>query len=153
LESFIFRLRFIQTSRHATCIWGALLLRHFREQGFFLTAADDVPQEALTYIAKQMGAKVPAHSSFDLASDTARRHRQYILVHLGFHRATDRERRTLQEWLGDLMRDIVNRVCTFHFCADDPRLQAEIEQGMEVAGTWDEPENDPRMTRRKARGI
>ena len=90
---------FIRTYSHATRVWGALQLRHFREQGFFLTAADDVPQEALTYIAEQMGAKVPAHSSFDLASDTARRHRQDILNHLGFHRATDRERRALQEWL------------------------------------------------------
>ena len=90
---------FIQTYGHATRVWVALQLRHFREQGFFLMAAADVPQEALTYIAGQMGTNVPTHSSFDLASDTARRHRQDILNHLGFHRATDRERQTLQEWL------------------------------------------------------
>lgn len=45
----------------------------------------------------------------------------------------------------DLMRDIVNRLYTFHLCADDPKLQAEMEKWMAVAGKWDEPEIDPRM--------
>jgi hypothetical protein len=44
-----------------------------------------------------------------------------------------------------LMRDIVNRLYTFHLCADDPGLQAEIEKWMAVAGKWAEPEIDPRM--------
>lgn len=45
----------------------------------------------------------------------------------------------------DLMRDIVNRLYTFHLCADDPKLKAEIEKWMAVAGKWDEPEIDQRM--------
>jgi hypothetical protein len=45
----------------------------------------------------------------------------------------------------DLMRDIVNRLYTFHLCSDDPRLRAEIERWMAVAGQWDEPEIDQRM--------
>jgi len=44
-----------------------------------------------------------------------------------------------------LMRDIVNRLYTFHLCADDPGLQAEIEKWMAVAGKWAKPEIDPRM--------
>lgn len=48
----------------------------------------------------------------------------------------------------DLMRDIVNRLYTFHRCADDPKLQAEIEKWMAVAGKWDEPEIDQRMVGR-----
>lgn len=44
-----------------------------------------------------------------------------------------------------LMRDIVNRLYTFHLCADEPGLQSEIERWMEVAGKWDEPEIDRRM--------
>jgi len=46
-----------------------------------------------------------------------------------------------------LMREIVNRLYTFHLCAGDPKLQAEIEKWMAVAGKWDEPEIDPRMIR------
>lgn len=49
----------------------------------------------------------------------------------------------------DLMRDIVNRLYTFHLCADEPGLQAEIEEWMAVAGKWDEPEIDQRMIRRR----
>ena len=45
----------------------------------------------------------------------------------------------------DEMRDIVNRLYTFHLCADDPGLQAEIERWMPVAGKWDAPEIDRRM--------
>lgn len=44
-----------------------------------------------------------------------------------------------------LMREIVNRLYTFHLCADEPGLQAEIERWMTVAGNWDEPEVDFRM--------
>ncbi|MBR7651738.1 hypothetical protein KCX83_05300 [Brucella oryzae] len=45
----------------------------------------------------------------------------------------------------DLMQDIVNRLYTFHLCADDPKQQAEIQKWMAVAGKWDEPEIDQRM--------
>jgi len=45
----------------------------------------------------------------------------------------------------DLMRDIVNRLYTFHLKADDPTLQAQIERWMGVASKWDEPEIDERM--------
>ena len=48
----------------------------------------------------------------------------------------------------NLMRDIVNRIYTFHLCADEPGLQAEIERWMEVAAKWDEPEIDQRMLSR-----
>lgn len=49
------------------------------------------------------------------------------------------------EQMRDLMRDIVNRLYTFHMCSDDPGLQAEIERWMAVAGKWDEPEIDQPM--------
>ncbi|MFZ5708072.1 MAG: hypothetical protein ACOY4T_00060 [Pseudomonadota bacterium] len=45
----------------------------------------------------------------------------------------------------DLMRDIVNRLYTFHLCADEPGLQAEIKRWITVAGKWDKPEIEQRM--------
>ena len=45
----------------------------------------------------------------------------------------------------NLMRDIINRIYTFHLCANDSRLQAEIDRWMAVAETWDEPELDRSM--------
>jgi len=47
----------------------------------------------------------------------------------------------------DLMRQIVNRLYTFHLNSDDPALRSEIDRWMTVAGKWDEPELDPGMTR------
>ena len=44
-----------------------------------------------------------------------------------------------------LMRDIVNRLYTFHLCADAPGLQAEVARWMAVTSRWDEPAIDTRM--------
>ena len=47
--------------------------------------------------------------------------------------------------MGALLRDVVNRLYTFHLKSDDPGLCAEIERWMAVAGKWDEPKLDARM--------
>lgn len=44
-----------------------------------------------------------------------------------------------------LMRDVVNRLYTFHLKSDDSTLRAEIERWMAATGKWDEPELDNRM--------
>jgi hypothetical protein len=44
-----------------------------------------------------------------------------------------------------LMRDIVNRLYTFHVCADALGVQAQIVRWMTVASQWDEPAIDPKM--------
>lgn len=48
-----------------------------------------------------------------------------------------------------LMRDIVNRLYTFHICADAPGLQAEVARWIAVASRWDEPAIDPKMLVRR----
>lgn len=52
-----------------------------------------------------------------------------------------------------LMRDIVNRLYTFHLHADEPKLQATIERWMGVADKWDAPEIDPRMISSSAKSL
>lgn len=42
----------------------------------------------------------------------------------------------------DLMRQIVNRLYTFHIKADDPGFRDEIERWLPVAEKWDEPSED-----------
>ena len=49
-----------------------------------------------------------------------------------------------------LMRDIVNRLYTFHICADAPGLQAEVARWMALASRWDEPAIDTRMLAHRA---
>ncbi len=42
----------------------------------------------------------------------------------------------------DLMKQVVNRLYTFHLLADDPRFQDAIARWEAVARKWDEPELD-----------
>jgi len=41
-----------------------------------------------------------------------------------------------------LMRQIVNRLYTFHLMADDPGLRETIDRWAAAAGAWDDPEVD-----------
>ena len=41
-----------------------------------------------------------------------------------------------------LMREVVNRLYTFHVSCDDPEFLKLAEKWMTVAGNWDEPEID-----------
>lgn len=52
-----------------------------------------------------------------------------------------------------LMREIVNRLYTFHLHADEPKLQASIERWLEIADKWDAPEIDPKMINRSAKPL
>lgn len=45
----------------------------------------------------------------------------------------------------DLMREIVNRLYTFHMGCDDPEFLNLTEKWMSVAAKWDEPELDLRF--------
>ena len=42
----------------------------------------------------------------------------------------------------NLMREVVNRLYTFHISCDDPEFLKLAEKWMTVAGKWDEPELD-----------
>lgn len=53
----------------------------------------------------------------------------------------------------DLMRDIVNRLYTFHLCADEPGLKAETEKWMAVSGRWDEPEIETMTLKQKGGAV
>jgi len=46
------------------------------------------------------------------------------------------------ETMRALMRQIVNRLYTFHLMADDPRLREMIDRWAAAAGAWDDPEID-----------
>ena len=53
----------------------------------------------------------------------------------------------------ELMRDIVNRLYTFHLHADEKKHQETNKQWMGVADKWDAPEIDPRMISSSAKPL
>ncbi|MCG7522015.1 DUF4158 domain-containing protein [Ruegeria sp. Ofav3-42] len=85
--------------RHAMRIGLAAQLAHFRHFGYFPVQLKDVPPSALDYLAQQLGEDLAHVPNYDIASDTARRHRLEILRFLGVSRANDRHRAKLREAL------------------------------------------------------
>lgn len=90
---------FVFSCKRETRVWIAFHLRHFLEHGYFVAVLDDLPEDALAYIAEQVGAETPVIADYDFSGSVARRHRFGILKHLGFRRATDQDRNHLHEWL------------------------------------------------------
>jgi len=41
--------------------------------------------------------------------------------------------------MADLMRDIVNRLFTFHMRRDDPRFRDHLDRWMTASNRWDNP--------------
>ena len=72
-------LEFVHGYRHAMRIGITAQLLHFRSHGYFLTSLDDVPSDALEYVADQIGESIVSTPTYDNSSDTARRHRLAIL--------------------------------------------------------------------------
>ena len=52
--------------------------------------------------------------------------------------------------MGDLMRQVVNRLYTFQTCFAEPQFQAMIDKWLGVARNWDEPVLDERLAGRHA---
>ena len=90
---------FLQGYSKGMRIWVGAQLRYFKEHAYFPTLIDEVSDEALIYVAEQIGIKVPIPTVYNFASDTARRHRLDILRYLGYRRATGRDRKALRDWL------------------------------------------------------
>jgi hypothetical protein len=44
--------------------------------------------------------------------------------------------------MADLMRDIVDRLFTFHIKSEDPGFREDLDRWMAVAGKWDDPVPD-----------
>lgn len=84
----------------------ALLLKFFQEKGCFPVNREEVPIEAVEYVARQLG--VPAKTWFDLKWEgpTITRLRSEIRKWLGFREATTADAVALKTWLLD---DILNQ--------------------------------------------
>ena len=88
---------FLDTYHQGSRVWVGVQLLYFRDHGHFLEDLSDLPPDARTYVGDQLGLAVTPY--YDVSRDTARRHQLEILRHLGFHRATERDRETLRDWL------------------------------------------------------
>ncbi|MCP4190471.1 MAG: DUF4158 domain-containing protein [Planctomycetaceae bacterium] len=75
----------------------ACQLLYFRQYGRFSGGRGDLDPDVIVYVADQI--EMADDLPYTFSSDTARRQRANILDFLGFRRASDRDRASLQAWM------------------------------------------------------
>lgn len=85
------------TYHQGSRVWVGVQLLNFRDHGHFTRDLAEIPGDAQTYVGDQLG--LDSAAPYSVLRDTARRHQLEILRHLGFRRATERDRETLRDWL------------------------------------------------------
>ena len=88
-------LDFLSTKPKATRYVLAVQIKYFAAHGCFAYDASDIPSEAVSYLAEQLGAKQPDLKELSLGGRSKRRHRADILEYLGFQRLNASDRTAL----------------------------------------------------------
>ena len=129
-------LDFLSTKPKATRYVLAVQLKYFAAHGCFAYGASDIPSEAVSYLAEQLGAKQPDLTELSLGGRSKRRHRADILEYLGFQRLKASDRATLISWVktdlcptGKSVAAMVEQI--FQWCRDRKTIRPapdEIER-------------------------
>ena len=77
----------------------AVQLKFFAAFGYFATAATEAPDEAVSYLAEQLGVSKADLCQYDFSGRSGRRHCGEILRHLGFRRMQRADRAALASWI------------------------------------------------------
>lgn len=77
----------------------AAQLKFFVAHGFFATTAAEISEEAVLYLADQLGVGKADLEGYDFSGRSGRRHCAEILRHLGFRRMKRADRAVLTEWI------------------------------------------------------
>lgn len=77
----------------------AAQLKFFIAHGFFATTAAEISEEAVLYLADQLGVGKADLEGYDFSGRSGRRHCAEILRHLGFRRMKRADRAVLTEWI------------------------------------------------------
>ncbi|WP_228408536.1 DUF4158 domain-containing protein [Profundibacter amoris] len=92
-------LDFLSTKPKATRYVLAVQLKYFAVNGCFAHDASDIPSEAVSYLAEQLGNKQPDLTELSFGGRSKRRHRADILEYLGFQRLNASDRAALVSWV------------------------------------------------------
>lgn len=92
-------LKFVEGYRRASRVRVAAQLLYFRSHTQFPTGDEDLPPDAVSYVAEQLDESSLLDPSFGYSGKMARRHHQDIIDYLGFRRTTDQDRTALRATL------------------------------------------------------
>jgi TnpA family transposase len=77
----------------------AVQLKFFAAFGYFVTDATEVPDEAVSYLAEQLGVSKADFGGYHFSGRSGRRHCAEILRHLGVRRMRLADRAALADWI------------------------------------------------------
>ncbi|QND54544.1 DUF4158 domain-containing protein (plasmid) [Phyllobacterium sp. 628] len=92
-------LDFVNARSIATRLGLSVQLKFFASRGYFIEKISDVPDDAVNYLAEQLGGARSALSADDFSSRSGRRHISEILKYLGFRRMTRDDRDVLSSFI------------------------------------------------------
>ncbi len=90
---------FVNGKPDATRLGLAVQLKFFSTHGFFIAAAADAREEAVSYLAEQLGIGRADLCGYDFSGRSGRRHCAEILKYLGFLRMKRADRAALTGWI------------------------------------------------------
>lgn len=86
---------FVNTKPTGSRLGLASQLKFFAAHGYFATAAAEISEEAVSYLADQLGVGKADLEGYDFSGRSGRRHCAEILRHLGFRRMKRSDRSAL----------------------------------------------------------
>ncbi|WP_095205181.1 Tn3 family transposase [Mesorhizobium carmichaelinearum] len=92
-------LEFVNAKPVGTRLGLAAQLKFFAAFGYFATTVGDIPDEAASYLAEQLGVGSSALLGYEFSGRSGRRHCAEILRHLGIRRMRRADRATLEIWI------------------------------------------------------
>jgi len=90
---------FVNGKPDATRLGLAVQLKFFSTHGFFIAAAADAREEAVSCLAEQLGIGRADLCGYDFSGRSGRRHCAEILKYLGFLRMKRADRAALTGWI------------------------------------------------------
>lgn len=93
----------------ATRLGFAALLKFLLWSGRFPRAAQELPEDAVAHLARQVRVPAGELASFDLASRTAQRHRTEIRAYTGFRECSVPDAEMLTSWLVEHVASVERR--------------------------------------------
>ena len=80
----------------------ALMLKYFQSEGKFPQRKQDIPDQIIIHIARQLRIQESAYVSYNWTGRTQKRHRSNIRSLLGFRTGTAADTNEITEWLSSL---------------------------------------------------
>ncbi len=102
-------LELLRNKSGATRLGFAVLLKYVIWRGRFPTGSQELPDDAVAHLGRQVRVGADELSSYDFASRTAQRHRTEIRAYTGFRECSVTDAEALTRWLAEHVAHVERR--------------------------------------------